>query len=145
MTKKSVRSIFFVMLQFLLLILIVYFGEFEISLLSLTLILTSLILGIWPVIIMKFRVSIFPEVKKNQKLYRSGPYKYIRHPMYTALLLFCAGYILNNNSLFLTTLYLTLVITLTFKSSHEEKLLEEKFSEYKSYKKDTRRFIPFIF
>ena len=84
----------------------------------------------------------FPSPKKSGKLVESGLYHYIRHPIYSGILLMTTGIGLIYNSLWKVTISLLLVILFYFKSVYEEELLSEKYREYKKYKEKTGRFLP---
>jgi protein-S-isoprenylcysteine O-methyltransferase Ste14 len=83
---------------------------------------------------------------KNQKIIQQGPYKYIRHPSYTGLLLELTGTALALSNII--SLMITMVLflpTIFYRIKIEESFLEKHFSEYKNYKKKTKKLIPFIF
>ena len=86
-----------------------------------------------------------PEPSANATLITNGPYKFIRHPMYTAVLLFCVGLLICNFSLLRTVLVTALIIVLIIKLTLEEKLLLQKFEAYQDYHKQTYRLIPLVF
>ncbi|WP_240761834.1 methyltransferase family protein [Nitrosococcus wardiae] len=89
--------------------------------------------------------NIHPEIKHNANLITHGPYKYIRHPMYTSLCIVMLG-ITTYNFHYLNFIGLTmLVIVLIAKSHIEEILLKNYFPEYLDYIARTKKFIPFIF
>ncbi len=81
-----------------------------------------------------------------QRLVQEGPYRYIRHPIYAAVLLWGIGLALILASLVAvvaTLLFLAPAITLRILS--EERLLLEQFGDdYRTYCKRTRRLIPFV-
>lgn len=85
------------------------------------------------------------QVKDKQQLVTSGIYKYIRHPIYSGLLLMFIGSELIVQS-YLILLYLFIVFAAYIQAGWEERLLVKHFgNEYSSYMKRTKRFIPFIF
>lgn len=89
--------------------------------------------------------SVFPEIKNRANLITGGPYRYMRHPMYTALILLMAGIAIYNGHE-ANYLGLVLVIIAVFgKSSLEERYLLEKFPNYAEYRARTRRFIPWVY
>jgi protein-S-isoprenylcysteine O-methyltransferase Ste14 len=102
----------------------------------------GIFIGLYAVYSMKFSMSVLPKPKHGQDLVTSGIYKYIRHPAYLAVLLFCLAFV---NSVLSVGLYLMLIGVLTIKMSIEEKMLTQKFDKYSSYKERTKRLIPFIF
>jgi protein-S-isoprenylcysteine O-methyltransferase Ste14 len=79
-------------------------------------------------------------------LVKRGAYRYIRHPLYSSLLLFGAGALLKNITLTSVGLYIALVAFLIATAMVEETENVEQFSsEYTDYKKMTKMFVPFIF
>ncbi len=107
--------------------------------------MAALGLGVWAVAAMRFSVNILPTVRQKQQLFTSGPYKYIRHPMYTAILLATSMWVLNRVDAVAVALWLALLIVLVVKLHYEETLLTKHFSGYKQYTKTTKRLIPFVY
>lgn len=86
------------------------------------------------------------EVKKEHKLIKKGPYKYIRHPIYLGFILFHLGvsFILSNYIVYLIWLG-GLTLLLLYRIPKEEKILTQYLrDEYLVYKKNTGLFIPKI-
>lgn len=80
------------------------------------------------------------------KLVRQGAYRYIRHPMYSSLLLFAWGVFLKEVSLLSTILVLIATASLIATARVEEGENLRKFGEeYRVYQRETRMFIPFVF
>jgi len=75
-------------------------------------------------------------------LITTGPYRYVRHPMYTAALLVMAPYGWLSGATLGPLLWLLLLAVLWKKSSAEEVLLMEHYDEYGRYRQSTGRFIP---
>lgn len=86
------------------------------------------------------------DFEKTSSLVTSGAFKYIRHPMYTSLMLLAWGALLKQVSWLSACLALvaTIFLLLTAKKDEEE-CLAHFGSEYQSYMQKTKRFIPFIF
>ncbi len=83
--------------------------------------------------------------KQNPELVTSGPYHYIRHPIYTGILLAMLGSSLAN-SLFWLTVFAITSIYFVYSAVQEEKLMTKQFPKvYPSYKSRTKMLIPFIF
>jgi protein-S-isoprenylcysteine O-methyltransferase Ste14 len=71
--------------------------------------------------------------------------KYVRHPMYTALMLFFLSVALRADGFFSWSIYGILVFTLIVKIIYEEGQLIKKHAEYPDFKKVTKkRLIPFL-
>ncbi|MCI0473559.1 MAG: hypothetical protein L0Y76_08260, partial [Ignavibacteria bacterium] len=104
-----------------------------------------LIPGIWGLFNMKFRFNVAPELLPGSEIIMSGPYKFIRHPMYTTVLGITLTVVIFSFTYFLLMIWLILLVTLLMKLSYEEFLLEKEFSGYADYKAKTKSIIPFIF
>lgn len=74
----------------------------------------------------------------------SGPYRYVRHPIYAALLYFTWGGILSHFSIVNLALGICAVAGAGLRIAAEEKLLVERYPEYKEYANRTKRIIPFL-
>ncbi len=101
------------------------------------------VLAIFTMRLNNLRVQPIP--KPNAELITSGIYNYIRHPMYSSVLLLMLPFILHSIETKSLLLYCLLVITLIVKLRYEERLLIQKFVSYSEYMKRTYRLIPFIF
>ncbi len=110
-----------------------------------TFLILTLIPGIWAIYVFRFRFSIFPDIKEGQTLNTFGPYKFIRHPMYTSVISLTLIWVINNLSLLRFIVWSALVIVLIIKLKYEEKLLTEKFPEYSYYMKNSKMLFPFLY
>lgn len=87
------------------------------------------------------------EIRKGHKLITKGPYKYVRHPMYTLFYVFAIGLLLLVSNWFvglfaLSSWHLLYVIRV----STEEKMMLEQFGiEWENYCRQTRKLIPFVY
>ena len=90
------------------------------------------------------QVKVFPEVPSQGKLIALGPYRWIRHPMYTSVLLVPLAWTLGSPLPYRLLLWVGLVMTLSAKLRYEERLLIERFPEYEAYRRQTKRLIPFV-
>ena len=105
----------------------------------------SFCLGVWAVYTMHFAVSISPEIRQKQQLFTGGPYRFIRHPMYLAVLLATAVWVGNNFSFISVGLWALLLVDLLIKLHYEERLLTKHFADYKKYTKHTKKLVPFVY
>jgi protein-S-isoprenylcysteine O-methyltransferase Ste14 len=79
-------------------------------------------------------------------LITSGVYKYIRHPLYTSLILFSLGAFLKGPSLLGAGLVITTVLGVFLTARIEERFNLERFGDsYREYMENTRQFIPYIY
>ena len=84
-------------------------------------------------------------LKENRELVSSGPYQYVRHPIYTGMLLASIGTVLVAGIWWLATL-IVVSIYFIYSATREEKMLTKEFPEaYPAYKKRTKMLIPFVF
>lgn len=93
---------------------------------------------------LKSKLRITPIPDKNAIHIKSGLYKYVRHPMYLALLLTFTPLLISFYNPILLIVYAIFTINLLFKLKFEEKLLIKKFPTYKDYIQETKMLIPFI-
>ena len=89
--------------------------------------------------------NIRPDIKGDCVLVTSGIYAYIRHPMYTSVLVMMAGVVVLYPTRFEYILYGLLVLVLLLKLFYEESLWKCESQEYLMYCKNTKRLIPFIY
>lgn len=90
------------------------------------------------------RLRILPEPHPQTVLITDGPYRYLRHPMYTSVLLGAGALISTHNSLDMLVAWLMLLVVLWVKLGYEERLLDKRFPGYRIYRKSSWRLIPFI-
>lgn len=86
--------------------------------------------------------SIYPEIRTEAVLVTSGPYRYVRHPMYVALCVMMFGIALYNGHWLNFVCCLLVVAVVLLKASIEEQYLLQEFAAYRDYAKTTSRFIP---
>ena len=91
------------------------------------------------------RLSPLPEVRPGAVLVTRGPYRFLRHPMYTALLLIFVPLTFNRPAPARWTALGVLCLALVLKMGYEERLLRSRFPEYGAYAARTWRIIPGVF
>ncbi len=91
-------------------------------------------------------VNITPTPKSGGILITSGPYRFIRHPMYLAQVVAVIPLVTDYFSYGRLAVLLLLITTLLFKIEYEEKGLIGQFgSDYEKYRQGTKKVLPFIY
>jgi len=109
-------------------------------------IVLGLFLRYWSINILGkyFRTTV--EVEESQKIVQKGPYKFIRHPSYSGIILFCIGYglaVQNWLSLIIAISLPTIALLYRIKIE-EEALVKGIGTDYEAYQKKTKKLIPGI-
>ncbi len=103
-------------------------------------------LGVWAVLTMRLhRVNIAPDVRAGAAMVAHGPYRWIRHPMYAALLLVGLAVVLAAPSPLRWGVLALLAVNQVVKLTYEETLLAVAFPGYGDYRARTKRLVPFVF
>jgi protein-S-isoprenylcysteine O-methyltransferase Ste14 len=83
--------------------------------------------------------------RQEHTLVVHGPYRWVRHPLYTVGFLFFVGLsLLTANWFIFVTMLITFMILLARTPIEEEKLIERFGDQYRQYMQKTGRFIPKI-
>jgi protein-S-isoprenylcysteine O-methyltransferase Ste14 len=90
-------------------------------------------------------VRVGPEPKQGSPLCTRGIYRWIRHPMYSALLLLGASLALGRPDLVAGGLFAALAIVLVLKLRLEENLWLQHSPEYADYMQRSKRLIPWVY
>ena len=135
-----------VFLQFTLAGLMILFStDFWSDTYALPLFVMGLCIGIWALNHNQLgNFNIQPKHKEGSTLITTGIYKYIRHPMYTSVIVMMFSFFIANPTWLEGLLLLSLIIVLILKAKREEKHLSMAHSNYSSYCKKTKLFIPYI-
>lgn len=108
---------------------------------------TGVFLRYWGILHLKAQFTRHVTVQKGDAIVSSGPYRKLRHPLYTGLLLIAIGMALFFQSIIAAILGGALVgRALAKRMDGEETLLINEFGEeYKEWMKRRARLIPFIY
>ena len=147
--KIPIKDILFVLLQFALFVAFafevgsmrIYFPEILFWLGVVMLVLGALITLI-AVLQLNVNLSPFPSPLPGSKLIANGVYKFIRHPIYTGIMMAFFGFAIIADSGYKLAITLTLSLLFYFKTIYVEKRLMEMFPDYSEYKQRSGRFFP---
>src|SRR5262249_7690462 len=83
--------------------------------------------------------------KTDHELIRSGPYRFVRHPIYTAIIGMFVGSALVSGDLHAFLAFVVIIVAYLRKTRLEEQNLERVFGpRYDEYRRETRALIPWI-
>ena len=77
-------------------------------------------------------------------LITTGPYRFIRHPIYASILYFFWAAIITNWTLINAGIGVVVTFCLVIRMIAEEKLVALKYPDYESYSSCTKRIIPYV-
>ena len=143
---RSVKSIVLIFIQIICIVYLGLSGNLlpENIIIRIVMVFAGVI-AIWAIMIMNIKFNVAPDVVKNARLIKSGPYKFIRHPMYLSVFVITLCWLIDYFTYSRMSVTLILFVVIISKIKYEENLLKEAFPEYEEYQSKTKKFIPFIF
>ena len=111
---------------------------------------TALVVVGLTLVVLAFRrlgrsLTPFPRPLTRGRLVEDGPYRYVRHPVYSGGLVFLTGIALAYSPLVLVPTA-ALAVTWGLKARVEERFLRAAYPEYDAYAARTRsRLVPFVY
>lgn len=107
--------------------------------------LGGLAIALWARITLGGNWSSNVVIKVDHELIQRGPYAYVRHPIYSGLLLMLLALLLNNGRVMWLIWFAAICLGLSIKARREEKLLAKHFPEsYPKYRAKVKALIPFV-
>jgi protein-S-isoprenylcysteine O-methyltransferase Ste14 len=84
-------------------------------------------------------------VKQEHELIQSGPYRWVRHPIYTGMLVAVMGTFITIGTRLALIAFALIAIGFVRKLTVEERFMAATFgAAYQSYRRETARLIPFV-
>ncbi|MCO6494544.1 MAG: isoprenylcysteine carboxylmethyltransferase family protein [Bacteroidetes bacterium] len=147
--KLGTKDIVYVSLQFILFVLYLFnpiilkiVFPFWLHYLGIILSILGLLIAVFAVLQLNKNLSPFPTPVDGSKLIKTGLYKYIRHPIYTGIIVGAYGFALYTDSGSRLSIAILLYILFHYKSNYEEGRLISAFAEYPQYMQSTGKFFP---
>jgi len=107
--------------------------------------LSGLVVMLWARVTIGRNWSGGVVLKEDHELIQSGPYAYVRHPIYSGVFLLMLGFTVFRGQAPALVMMVMVVVLLSLKASQEEKLLVSHFPvEYPAYRKRVKALIPFV-
>lgn len=117
-----------------------------IAVVGLAAVFMGVVFSIWARLILGGNWSNFVTVKENHTLIRRGPYRIVRHPIYSGVLLGMLGSALQRGGIRCFIGVLLCVLSFWLKSRLEERFMVQNFGdEYLEYRHQAKALVPFIF
>ena len=105
----------------------------------------GLAFSVWARVYLGSNWSGAVEVKQQHELVRGGPYRFVRHPIYTGMLAGFLGSAIAMDEWRGMLAVLILLASFLYKLRKEERFMVETFGEiYLDYRRKTRALIPFV-
>lgn len=148
MESVSRQAQVFVVAQFTLIVLVLVAARHlpQFNTLGSMVLAAGLLLGAWALAINRpDNFNINPTPREGATLCYEGPYRWVRHPMYMALMISLLGILLMGTGILSVLAWVALAFVLERKAAFEETMLQESSAEYASYCQQTRRFIPYLY
>ena len=154
--KKSVVETGTMFAFFIILYLVIRFGILKIEIQSTSLKIILVIFGTLIIVLgtifnvlgrLKLKQNWANQIRiyKNQTLIKKGVYGIVRHPLYASLIwVFYGASLVYHNILALLLNSLIFIPFMYYRAKQEEKLLIERFKEYKEYINKVGMFFPKI-
>lgn len=110
------------------------------------LLVLGIALMIWSVRNLGRSLSAFPETVPGGALVETGPYRWVRHPIYTAVVAVMAGASILLAAPTAAVLSMLLIVFFAAKAGYEERQLRISYPTYGAYRSRVRaRFVPKLF
>ena len=102
----------------------------------------AVVLGLWAALYLGRGLTASPLPNGATDLVTRGPYQFVRHPMYTSVILLGIGMTIRSGSWIVAIAFVALIALFAIKSRWEEMHLADTFPGYGRYVVSTGRFIP---
>lgn len=102
------------------------------------------VLSVWGTLTLGSNLSVLPHPKEGSNFIESGPYRLVRNPIYTGLILGSFGLALTLHSWLSLVYALALLIVFDLKTRREECWLRERYPAYADYQRRVKKLLPWV-
>ena len=105
----------------------------------------GLAFAVWARVHLGKNWSGMPVIRKEHTLTRTGPYRFVRHPIYSGITLGLFGTAIGLGYLIVFACVILIFVLFVIKSRMEEKFLEDEFGDaYAQYRREVKALIPYV-
>lgn len=113
---------------------------------GLALVMLGVAYALWAIATLGRHYDLELEIHRDHELVRSGPYRFVRHPIYTGLgLHFVGACLATGNFMLIVGTLLVTVPSLYLRAKTEERLLRDQFgAAYDAYAREVGMLVPLL-
>lgn len=83
--------------------------------------------------------------ERGQRVCSTGPYAYVRHPMYSAIIMWCVAVVMVMPSVWVAAVSAAVAVVIVVRTALEDGMLARDLDGYAEYRREVRwRLIPFV-
>lgn len=142
--RTSSRSLLLVVAQFSSIAVLLVGGPWLLPCWAWLLFVAGLALFLWAFWGLGNNFTVLPEPKAGNRLVHRGPYRWLRHPMYTSVILCALAVTFGGFSIWRAVACSVCLVALVLKVHHEEALLSAEHPDYKRSMDGTWRLLPLV-
>ena len=105
----------------------------------------GLVVIVWASVTLGSFLTPFPRPTERHELVTGGPFRWVRHPIYSGVLLTALGACLLSGSWLAFAFWIALCVVFDLKSRREEAWLAQLHADYVDYRRGTRKFVPGLY
>jgi protein-S-isoprenylcysteine O-methyltransferase Ste14 len=103
------------------------------------------VVAVWARVALGRNWSGVVTLKEDHQLIQSGPYRFVRHPIYSGILLMAVGSVLLYGEAYGIVLLAFIGVVFGYKIRVEERLMSQQFpSQYLEYRRRVKAIVPFL-
>lgn len=121
-----------------------WFVSVELGTVAVIALMIGLSVTLFGIVSLGISLTANPVPKEQAVLRTQGMYALVRHPIYLGLLVVGFGLTVPSGSIFTAIVYIVFVLLLTYKARFEERMLLEKYPDYRDYATKVGRIFPLI-